>query len=131
MLKIGVIISQWNKEIINGLLKSAERALKKNGLMKTTVFRKVPGAFEIPYAAAQMIASKKYDGIIVLGCVIKGETDHYEAISRGVTYGIQKLSIENRMPIMFGVLMCHTTAQAKKRLDKGGECVEGLIELLQ
>ena len=130
-LKIGIIISQFNREVVDGLLKSAEKALQKNALLKGTDIVRVPGAFEIPYAAARMAASKKYDGLIALGCVIKGETDHYEAICRGVSYGVQKVSIESGVPIMFGVLMCKNEKLARARLNKGGECVNGLIELLQ
>jgi 6,7-dimethyl-8-ribityllumazine synthase len=68
--------------------------------------------------------------MIALGAVIKGETDHYAAVCDGVTYGIQKVSIENHIPIMFGVLMCKTEKQALARINKGYECVNGLITML-
>lgn len=128
-MKIAVIVSQFNKKISDKLLKGAEKVLRKNKI-NYEIFE-VPGAFEIPFLAAKLASGKKYNGIITLGCVLKGETDHFRAICDGVTYGIQKVAIENLIPIMFGVLMCKNLNQALKRSSKGYECAEGLIELLK
>ena len=130
-MKIVIIVSQFNKNISDKLLSGAISALKEKSLNENNwKIVEVPGAFEIPFMAAKLADKKKFDGIIALGCVIKGETDHYKAICNGVTYGIQKVSIENRIPIMFGVLMCRDFKQALKRSSKGYECVQGLMKIL-
>ena len=136
-MRIAIIVSQFNKEISDRLLAGAKKALQKSGFHEKD-FRiiEVPGAFEIPFAAEKLAASEKFDGLIALGCVLQGETDHYRAVCDGITYGIQKISIENRMPIMFGVLMCQTKKQALERSgadsqNKGYECVKGLMDILK
>lgn len=136
-MKIAIIVSQFNTSITEGLLHGALKGLQESGLRKNAweVFE-VPGAFEIPFMAQKLIDKKKHDGVIALGCVLRGETDHYKAVCEGVTYGIQKVSIENRMPIMFGVLMCKTEKQARARSrnnkkNKGYECAKGLVALLR
>lgn len=137
-MSIAIITSQFYKKISDRLLTGAQKALReakfKDKEMK--VFE-VPGAFEIPHMAQTLIDTKKYDGIIALGCLIKGETDHYEAVCNAVSYGIQKVSIENRIPITFGVLMCQNEMQAIERSqknpqwNKGYECAQGLMKLLK
>lgn len=136
-MKIAVLVSEFNAPICNRLLAGVLAAFKKEKLSPRnwTLFR-VPGAFEIPFMAEKLAKTKKYTGIIALGCVLKGETDHYAAVCAGVTYGIQKVSIENKIPVMFGVLMCKKEKQALARSgnnkkNKGYECAEGLIKLLR
>lgn len=136
-MRIAIIVSQFNKEISDRLLAGAEKALYETGFpVKNFTVVEVPGAFEIPFTAAKLADSKKFDGIIALGCVLKGETDHYKAVCDGVTFGLQKVSIENRIPIMFGVLMCRKEKQALERSqknpkkNKGYECAKGLLEVL-
>lgn len=135
-MKIGIIVSGFHKHISDRLLSGALAGLKKEKLSSKNwqVFR-VPGAFEIPYKLAHLAQTKKYDGMIALGCVLKGETDHYAAVCAGVTYGIQKVSIEHGIPIMFGVLMGKTEKQALARSannegNKGYECARGLLQIL-
>lgn len=132
MKKIALIVSEFNPDISELLLQGAERALKEAGVtsQEYDVLR-VPGAFEIPGAAAKLADTKQYDGLVALGCVIKGETDHYEAVCQGVTYGIQKVSIEFRIPVMLGVLMCQDKQQALARCDKGYECALSLLSLVK
>lgn len=135
-MKIAIIVSKFNKPISDHLLKGALKALKDDGVKKNefAVFE-VPGAFEIPFLAAKLINSKKFNGLIALGCILRGETEHYRAICDGVTYGLQKVAIENRIPIMFGVLMCRNMKQALVRSgndvkNKGYECTKGLLKIL-
>ena len=138
-MRIAIIVPQYNKNIIERLITGAKKALKDNAFpMEDVELFEVPGAFEIPYMSQKLIDAKRFDGIIALGCVIKGETDHYKAVCEGVTYGIQKVSIENRMPIMFGVLMCNSPEQAFSRssienmkYNKGYECVKALLEMIK
>lgn len=135
-MRIAIVVSQFNKAISDRLLKGALRALRAAKFPRKNVdVIEVPGAFEIPWKVKQLIYTKKYKGFIALGAVIQGETDHYKAVCDGVTFGIQKVSIENRVPIMFGVLMCRTQKQALERAgsgmeNKGYECGKGLIEML-
>lgn len=138
-MKIAVIVSQYNKNIIERLVAGAKKAFKDSTFpVENVELFEVPGAFEIPYMAQKLTDVKKFDGIIALGCVIKGETDHYKAVCEGVTYGIQKVSIENRIPIMFGVLMCNSPEQSFSRsslenmkYNKGYECVKALLEMIK
>lgn len=136
-MKIAIVVSQFNKEISDRLLVGAKKALRDSGfsLENFEVFE-VPGAFEIPAFVAKLIDTKKFSSVIALGAVIKGETDHYRAVCDGVTYGIQKVSIESRVPVMFGVLMCKNKKQALERsrndsANKGHECAKGLLALLK
>lgn len=133
-MKIAIVVSQFNKNICDRLEKGARKALEESGI-QFKIFE-VPGAFEIPYMCQKIIRTKKFSGIVALGCVLKGKTDHYKAVCDGVTYGIQKVSIENRIPIMFGVLMCPNTKLAlfrsgNNKKNKGYECVKGLLEILK
>lgn len=136
-MQIGIIVSQFNRKISDRLLKGALKALHEEGVNKINIgVFEVPGAFEIPFMAQKLADYKKFDGIIALGCVLKGETDHYKAVCEGVTYGIQKVSIENRLPVMFGVLMCDgqdlaLSRSAENAKNKGYECGKGLIGILQ
>lgn len=137
-MKIAIIVSQFNKDISSGLLDGAKKGLKDSGLKENQFeIYEVPGAFEIPFAAQKLADAKKLDGMIALGCIIKGETDHYTAVCQGTTYGIQKVSIENKIPIMFGVLMCEKRSLAIDRSsdntqkNKGYECAKVLIEMLK
>lgn len=135
--RIAIIASRFNEEIVARLLEGALRSLQSHGISKKNIeVHMVAGAFEIPLMAKILIKQKKYDGIIALGCVLKGETDHYKAVCDGVTYGIQKVMLDTGIPIMFGVLMCKKASQAMARskndkTNKGYECAEGLIEFLK
>ncbi|PJC36550.1 6,7-dimethyl-8-ribityllumazine synthase [Candidatus Peregrinibacteria bacterium CG_4_9_14_0_2_um_filter_53_11] len=135
-MRIALIVSKFNPEITQRLLNGAYKGLQQHGLSESDYDTFiVPGAFDIPAVAQKLSQSKKYAGLITLGAVIRGETDHYRTVCDGVTYGIQKVSIENVTPILFGVLMCDTMDQARARSEddesnKGFECAQGLFELL-
>lgn len=136
-MKIALIASQFNKDITEKLLTGSLAALRYFKIpQKNYDIYTVPGAFEIPVKALSLIQKKKYDGVIALGCVVKGETDHYAAVCDGVTYGLQNVMLQTGVPIMFGVLMVKNRAQALARVranstNKGYECVVGLIDLLK
>ena len=115
-MKIGIIVSQFNSAITDQLLKGAEKGLKEQS-MDYTIFR-VPGAFEIPLMAAELSATNAYDGLIALGVVIKGETDHYDMICRACVDGIRQVMLQERIPITFEVLM---VANAQLALDRAGD----------
>lgn len=134
---IAIVVSQFHKKISSRLLAGAKKAMAEAGLpAKNVPMFEVPGAFEIPWMAQKIIAEKKCSGVIALGAVLKGETAHYRAVCDGVTYGIQKVAIETRVPVMFGVLMCETEKQARQRSgsdskNKGYECAKGLLQILK
>lgn len=115
-LRIGIVVANWNNDITNKLLRGCKQALKKNKVKAThiTVVH-VPGAFELPFAARTLIETESFDAIVVLGCLIKGETLHFEVIAQAVANGVMELNVDEEVPVIFGVLTCLTEQQAKKR----------------
>ena len=120
-----IVIANYYKDIAKGLLNSAITILPKSSLIKTI---NVPGVFEIPVTISKNI--KKYDGFLALGCVIKGQTPHFDFISQSSTDAIMKLSIENRKPIGNGIITCLNMKQAIARKKKGREAAEAVISIL-
>eukprot|EP01097_Dermamoeba_algensis_P007802 TRINITY_DN499_c0_g1_i1.p1 TRINITY_DN499_c0_g1~~TRINITY_DN499_c0_g1_i1.p1 ORF type:complete len:160 (-),score=35.33 TRINITY_DN499_c0_g1_i1:26-505(-) len=113
-LKIGIVVAQWNKAITNSLLEGALKSLKDSSVAEV-IIEHVPGSFELPMAADILIKGKKLDAVICIGCLIKGETLHFEYISDSVSHGIMKLGLESGVPVIFGVLTCLNSLQAEKR----------------
>ena len=120
-----IIIADYYKNISKGLIKSAKDILPKSASIKII---KVPGVFEIPVTICKNI--KKYDAFIALGCVIKGQTPHFDFISQATTDAIMKLSIENRKPIGNGIITCLNMKQAIARKKKGREAAQAAISVL-
>ena len=120
-----IVIANYYKNISSGLLKSAIDSIPKKNLIKTI---NVPGVFEIPITISKNI--KKYDGFLALGCVIKGQTPHFDFISQATTDGIMKLSIENKKPIGNGIITCLNMRQAIARKKKGSEAALAVISVL-
>jgi len=120
-----IVIANYYKNISSGLLKSAIDSIPKKNLIKTI---NVPGVFEIPITISKNI--KKYDAFLALGCVIKGQTPHFDFISQAVTDGIMKLSIENKKPIGNGIITCLNMRQAIARKKKGSEAALAVISVL-
>ena len=123
--KILIVGSNYYSNIYSGLLRSAKQKLKNNFLCDEIL---VPGVFEIPVAISKKI--KKYDGFLALGCVIKGQTPHFDFISQASTNAIMSLSIENKKPIGNGIITCLNMKQAIKRKNKGSEAAEAVISIL-
>ena len=123
--KILIVIADYYKDISFGLLKSALSYLPKSLDIKTI---KVPGVFEIPVTISKNI--KKYDAFIALGCVIKGQTPHFDFISQASTDAIMNLSINSKKPIGNGILTCLNMKQAKTRKKKGAEAASSVISVL-
>ncbi len=135
--KIAIVVSEFNNEVTEGLLNGALGELGKNdALPKSAKIFRCPGAFEIPLTAKKMCKSKKYDAVICLGAVIKGETAHFEYISYAVTKGIMELNLEFQIPVIFGVLTCYTEEQALARSgnnenNKGAEAARAALEMIK
>ena len=120
-----IVIADYYKDISKGLLKSAYDILPKSASIKII---NVPGVFEIPITISKNI--KKYDGFLALGCVIKGQTPHFDFISKASTDGIMKLSIESKKPIGNGIITCLNMKQAIVRKKKGREAAQAVISVL-
>ena len=123
--KFLIVNADYYKEISNGLLKNATQLLPKNSKIKII---NVPGVFEIPVTISKNL--KKFDGFIALGCVIKGQTPHFDFISRASTYAIMKLSINSKKPIGNGIITCLNIKQAKARKKKGAEAANAVLSVL-
>jgi 6,7-dimethyl-8-ribityllumazine synthase len=118
MMRFGIVVSEWNTEITEALYKGAYETLLKHGATSGNIRKEyVPGTFELTYGAAKMIKSENLDAVIVLGCVIQGETRHFDFICQGVAYGISKLNIKYKTPVIFGVL---TTNNLQQAIDRAG-----------
>ena len=124
MKKILIVLADYYDDISSLLLKSAKNNLKNFSLKVI----KVPGVFEIPITISKNI--KKYDGFIALGCVIKGETPHFNFISSASTQAIMNLSVDSRKPIGNGIITCLNIQQAKARGKKGKEAAQAVISVL-
>lgn len=123
--KILLVVATYYKDVSLGLIKSAKLRFTKDYLLD---FKEVPGVFEIPVVIAKNI--KKYDGFLALGCVIKGQTPHFDFISQATTDAIMNLSINSKKPIGNGVITCLNMKQAKVRKRKGSEAAEAVISVL-
>ena len=123
--KILIVLADYYTGISNGLLKTAKSRLKNLYSVKII---KVPGVFEIPVTISKNI--KKYDAFIALGCVIKGQTPHFDFISHASTNAIMQLSVDSKKPIGNGIITCFNMKQAKARMKKGAEASIAAISRL-
>ncbi len=114
--RFGIVVSDWNSNITFSLLDAATAVLKKNGVpAKNIVVKNTPGSFELPLAAQWLVESGDFDAIICLGCVIKGETEHFTFICEAVSAGLKDLSLKYSKPFIFGVLTTNNLSQAQDR----------------
>ncbi|MFH1012461.1 MAG: 6,7-dimethyl-8-ribityllumazine synthase [Candidatus Peregrinibacteria bacterium] len=127
--KIALVTSQYNRDITEKLEKTCLKELKKAGAAVIATAH-TPGAFELPYKCQQIIRKIKPDAVIALGCIIKGETPHYDYIAKAVALGIMEVGLRQNVPVVFGVLTCNTKAQAKARIAKGVEAAQTAIQLI-
>ncbi len=125
MKKILIVTGDYYKDISKGLLNSAIKKVPKNFKIKVI---KVPGVFEIPVTISRNI--KKFDAFIALGCVIKGQTPHFDFISAAATNAIMEISISSKKPIGNGIITCLNFNQALKRKFKGKEAAEAVLSIL-
>jgi len=132
--KIGIVVSQWNADITNALLEGAQDILLKSGVLQDNIeVLYVPGSFELPWGARQLMKQGKRDALICLGCIIQGETKHDEYIASAVASGIMQLGLMSGIPVIFGVLTTNTEEQAKERAGgkHGNKGVEAATAALQ
>lgn len=135
-IKVGIVCARFNEFIVSKLLGGCEDTLLRHGVQAEDIsVAWVPGAFEIPLIASKMAKSGKYDAVIALGAVIRGNTSHYDYVCSEVSKGIAAVALESGIPVMFGVLTTDTIEQAIERAgtkagNKGAECAQGAIEMV-
>jgi 6,7-dimethyl-8-ribityllumazine synthase len=130
----GIVVADWNSDITYKLLDGAVKTLEENGTdEKDILIEHVPGSFELPFAAQTMSSRKKFDAIICLGCIIQGETRHFEFIASAVANGIMQVGLKEEIPVIFGVLTTNTLLQAQQRSggELGNKGVEAAITALK
>jgi 6,7-dimethyl-8-ribityllumazine synthase len=131
-LRVGVVAARWHEQVMTGLLDGALRALAQAGVDDPLVLR-VPGSFELPVACARL-ARARYDVLVALGVVIRGETPHFDYVCRAASEGLVRVTVDTGVPIGFGLLTCDDEAQALNRAglpssaeDKGYEAAQAAL----
>lgn len=134
--KFGLVVSEWNEEVTEALFEGAYQTLIDHGARKENIIRKsVPGSFELSLGAQWLARSENIDAVICLGCVIQGETRHFEFICQSVAQGIKDVALKFNKPVVFGVLTTDTKQQALDRAggkhgNKGDEAAVTAIKML-
>lgn len=133
--RIGILHSEYYQSVADGLLAGALGELERCGIKSIDVVR-VAGAFDLPCVAKAMASVDRYDGLVALGCVVRGETAHFEFISGQCTEGLMAVSVEHALPVGFGVLTVDTIEQAEARSDKdnrnkGAEAAAAVVASIQ
>ncbi|WP_440923767.1 6,7-dimethyl-8-ribityllumazine synthase [Candidatus Pelagibacter sp.] len=123
--KILIVLANYYKDISDGLLKSAMKNIPKSSYVKII---RVPGVFEIPVTISKNL--KKFDAFLALGCVIKGQTPHFDFISQATTNAIMDISVSQKKPVGNGIITCLNMRQAKARKSKGAEAVKAIVSIL-
>ena len=134
-LRFAIVASRFNDEIVSGLLDGATGCLARHGAKEgdVTLYR-VPGAFEIPTLVAKLVAAENVDAVIAIGCLLRGDTPHFEYISSQVTTELSRVAVDAKFPVAFGVITCNTLEQAVARSspgagNKGWEAALAAIEM--
>jgi 6,7-dimethyl-8-ribityllumazine synthase len=127
---VAVVVARFNGELTTRLLESALAELERAGVGKDVItVVPVPGAFELPLAAMAFAKTRRYGCVVALGCVIRGETPHFDYVAGEAASGLQLAALETGVPVSFGVLTCDTMEQAEVRVDKGAEAVRSALEM--
>jgi len=135
-MRIGIVVSEWNGSVTSQMLEGASITLQKHGVLPENmpIFH-VPGSFELTFGAQQMAKYGDVDAVIVLGCVIRGETPHFDYVCQGVTEGVTRLNATQDIPVIFGVLTTENKQQADDRSrgkfgNKGDEAAITAIKMI-
>lgn len=134
-LKIAIVVAKFNLDITGRMLEGATEILKRNKVKESNIqVVWVPGAFEIPLACQKLAQKKKYDAMIALGCIIKGDTDHYHYISSESVRGVMDVMLRFNLPIGLGIITTNNLKQAQarsgKKNNKGVEAAQAVLEML-
>ena len=136
-VRIALVATRWNADIVDALVKGARACLKDWGVTPDRVHEfRVPGAFEFPLALEQLARSRRYDGVVALGAVIRGDTPHFDFVAGECARGLQDVALRHRLPVGFGVLTVDTPAQAAVRAkpgksNKGYEAAAAMLEMVR
>ena len=131
---IGIVVSEWNDRITDSLFKGAKETLIQHGVLEGNILVKyVPGSFELPLGAKWMLEKTRVDAVICIGCIIQGETRHFDFIAQAVADGIMNVGLEHSKPVIFSVLTCNNMIQAEDRAGgkHGNKGVEGAVSALK
>ena len=132
--KIAIVVSDFNRPITDLMLNSAIKSINNTHYstekVKHDVYH-VPGAVELPFAAQLLAKSKRYDAIVLLGCVIRGETNHYDYVCQQVSQGIQQVMLAYNLPVIFGVLTTENADQAKARIDRSANAIDTALRMIK
>ena len=135
-MKVAIVASRFNEIIVNKLLGGAVDGLVRHGVEENNITAAwVPGAFEIPVVAKKLACSKKYDAVICVGAVIRGDTSHYDYVCNEVSKGVAQVGLETGVPVLFGIVTTENIEQAIERAgtkagNKGYDCALGAIEMV-
>lgn len=135
-MRFGIVVSEWNNNITGALLEGAKNTLLRHGVSETDIIvMTVPGSFELIFGSSQMAKSGKVDGVIAIGCVIRGDTPHFDYICEGATQGLAELNTTGDIPVIYGLLTCNNLEQAEERAggilgNKGDECAITAIKMV-
>ena len=135
-MRFGIVVSEWNNNITSALLQGSYDTLLRHGAKEENIrVMTVPGSFELVYGSSQMVKSGKVDAVIAIGCVIRGDTPHFDYICQGATYGLSKLNLQSDVPVIYGLLTCNNHDQAEARCggilgNKGDECAITAIKMV-
>ncbi|HYX20356.1 MAG TPA: 6,7-dimethyl-8-ribityllumazine synthase [Thermoanaerobaculia bacterium] len=129
-LRFGIVCARWNPTVTDAMLEAAVDTLRRRGARSADVgVVRVPGAFEVASGAKALVDSGRYQAIVALAAIVRGETSHHEILGHSVATALAALTVASGIPIGFGILTCDTMEQARDRTDKGVEAAEAAIEM--
>lgn len=135
-MRFGIVVSEWNSKITGALLEGAVSTLLKHGAREEDIHTlTVPGSFELVFGSSRMVHSGLFDAVIAIGCVIRGDTPHFDYICAGTTQGLADLNKDGGVPVIYGLLTCNDMEQAEARCggalgNKGDECAVTAIKMV-
>ena len=135
-MRFGILVSEWNYNITGALLAGAVKTLQTHGAKEESILvEHVPGSFELTFGASQMIKSGKVDAVIAIGCVVRGDTPHFDYVCAGTTQGIAHLNATTDIPVIYGLITTNNMQQAEDRAggclgNKGDECAVAAIKMV-
>lgn len=135
-IQVGIVASSFNEIVVRQLVKGVRERLEMRGVVESGITEVwVPGSFEIPLACDWLAGREHIDGVVALGAVIRGETAHFDYVSRAVTSGVERVALDRGKPVIFGVLTTDTVEQAMERAstskqNRGADFADGLLEMI-
>lgn len=132
--RVGIVAARYNPTLVDALLKQVETELRAHGVRSARMESwRVPGSNELPSAVQLLLRKRRFDVVIALGVIIRGETSHYELVAQAATQGLQQVSLETRVPVIAGIVVAETVAQAKARclgrIDRGAEFARAALDM--